>query len=300
LKTLYMWRLKGNFVAEDTVDSLDSSEPHVELVTLSDCEARIKLFLEDQPSTVNTRREAIETIAKVLLANNYVIKGGFVRDTVVLSLECNDLDVQSEIDATTAEGNLFKLVLLVSKNLLITLEGKDLLKLQFQKLKELLLTTLPDLEVFSERSTGGVQYLVLMRKAKRYFTVEVQLIAAKHAWIFPISDLTCNNLSLSKEKGFELAGPSHWTLEETLTHTRKKEFGVQSGHLVPRVRMRARHRRTMGWKQVPIQETVLSTTDSDSENFSYLKNSTSNPWINFAKVIPVNLRTWDFRVNTQN
>ena len=56
------------------------------------------------PTLVTRRRDAICTIAAYILRKGYVIKGGFVRDMILHSGICNDLDINSGIDCSTIEG----------------------------------------------------------------------------------------------------------------------------------------------------------------------------------------------------
>lgn len=55
-------------------------------------------------TSVERRCDAIFTISSVVLSCGYAIKGGFVRDKVILNEICRDLDVDSAVDATTKEG----------------------------------------------------------------------------------------------------------------------------------------------------------------------------------------------------
>jgi hypothetical protein len=240
----YQWRLKGTLIREnstvqsDLVNQLPEGE---EISTQKDGEERIKSLLAppDYQKVIN-RKEALMSIAQLLVQSGYVIQGGFVRDFVIHGDDPNDIDIISGIDATNADG---KVALLV----------------KFQEMKELILGKFLDLKIFNERSTSGVHYAQFTHSQRQNYVVEVQLIASVHAWIFPLADLTCNNLRLSKDQRIHLAGPSAWSLEETLQKTQRKEFGIQSGNLIPRIQQRAGARRSQGWTQVSVPEAPLPT-----------------------------------------
>ncbi len=58
------------------------------------------------PSLVRRRRDALYTIATYVLGKGYVIKGGFVRDMIIHSGLCSDIDICSGIDCNTEAGKV--------------------------------------------------------------------------------------------------------------------------------------------------------------------------------------------------
>ena len=109
------------------------------------------------------------------------------------------------------------------------------------------------------------------------WVIEVQFIVKKHSQLYPVADLTCNNLALKASasgRTFELvlAGESHLNLEATLVLTKRKEFGIQSGSIIPRVLQRAATRKVYGWIQVPVEPVDRVDQFEFSENQLYLKS----------------------------
>jgi len=83
------------------------------------------------------------------------------------------------------------------------------------------------------------------------------LFVGAHARHCKVPDMTCNNFSVKRTGDsctMQLHGPSSLSFQENLQWTQRKEFGVQSGIIIPRVLMRAGGMRVRKWIQMPMEE----------------------------------------------
>ena len=228
---------------------------------------------------IEERAKAVEILASHIIRAGYTIKGGFVRDFVIFGERCFDLDVCSGVDATTPEG-------------------VEAFRAAFDSLMSQLQEKVPHAKFLTDLAwrSDKVCSMKCTHGQKMHWVIEVQFIARKHSQLYPMADLTCNNLALKASasgRTFELvlAGESHLNLEATLVLTKRKEFGIQSGSVIPRVLQRAATRKLYGWIQVPVDPVDRSEQFEFSENQLYLKSKGMLPTTELPVAFSVEL-TW--------
>ena len=168
------------------------------------------------------RMQAFRMIAHLVLTMGLTIKGGFIRDHVVWQEDANDIDVDVPLDMPLHQ---------VRQSFL-------------ERLNE------SAFNILKERSTDHVVSINVTNEKSTY-SVQIQFIHVTGRMTLE-SDLSSNNLAINQTKGLHLFGRSGETLEETLYHCCRREFGIQSGWIVPRVKQRAALLVEQGWKRIRV------------------------------------------------
>lgn len=269
--------LRSTTVAKPPCDlSLKHAELKKSLSSLVDSKTRIS-------SASASRASVMNRIVFLALQEGYKVKGGFVRDTLCHGQPAGDIDINSLIEST------------------------EVLYLTFEALCRRIEADLPFLEKRSLPFRNSYLCSVCYwPKDTPTWLVEVQFIAGnlpdflisspflfslnfsqictgQNPRLHPCADLTCNNLQIFWDWGqrkveLEAAGP--WApdldLPKALDLTLKKEFGVQSGRIVPKVRVRKELLVLLGWTKVDVQE-IPSERLQWTESEKYVKGRAMVP-----------------------
>jgi hypothetical protein len=222
--------------------------------------SRITQLYTISPSQIDSRSDALNVLASCILKKGYKVKGGYVRDHIIFGEKSYDIDICSGCNCQTEEG-------------------VTMFHTSFDALVEHLRSEIKGIEFLTDVSwrSDAVCSIKVTHQQNRNWIIELQYIAKKHIKIYPVADLTCNNLALilsASGAAFDLmlAGESHLNLLETLAITVRKEFGIQSGSIIPRVLRRAAFRKVLGWIQIAVPP-VGKVEDWDfSENEKYIKS----------------------------
>ena len=175
--------------------------------------------------------------ACVILRMGLTVKGGFVRDVVIHGDEPNDIDVIVPLDRDLQE---------VERQFLC-----DILPLGLTKFKGYVTENIISCSVINHAQT---------------YVVECQFIHVNRGLRME-ADLTSNTLALHQIQSLHVYGTSSLSFDKIFRMCASRQFGVQSGFLVPRVRQRAEALVERGWKRVkvdPVPERESMMTEDET------------------------------------